>query len=44
MKLKIEYLHKDMQPLYRAHTYDAVADVPLYKDVVVKHGKNIIPL
>lgn len=44
MKLKIEYLHKDMQPLYRAHTYDAGADVPLYKDVVVKHGKNIIPL
>lgn len=44
MKLKIEYLHENMQPLYRAHTYDAGADVPLYKDVVVRHGKNIIPL
>lgn len=44
MKLEIEYLHEDMKPLYRAHDYDAGADVPLWTDTVVKHGKNVIPL
>lgn len=44
MKLKIEYLHKDMEPLVRKHTYDAGADVPMYKDTIIEHGKNIIPL
>lgn len=44
MKLKIEYLHEGMSPLYRAHSYDAGADVPMYQDTIIKHGKNIIPL
>lgn len=44
MKLKIEYLHEGMSPLYRAHTYDAGSDVPMYKDVNIVHGKNVIPL
>lgn len=43
MKLKIEYLHNDMK-LTRSHEYDAGADIPMYKDIVIKHGKNIIPL
>lgn len=44
MKVKIQYLHEGMERLKRAHTYDAGADVYMYKDTVVKHGKNIIPL
>lgn len=44
MKLKIEYLYKGMEPLVRKHTYDAGADIPMYKDIVIKHGKNVIPL
>lgn len=44
MKLQIEYLHKDMDKLYRAHDYDAGADVPMWKDTYIDHGKNIIPL
>ena len=44
MKLQIEYLHKDMDPLYRAHDYDAGADVPMWQDTIIYHGKNIIPL
>lgn len=44
MKLKIEYLYEGMDKLYRAHPYDAGADVPMYKDIIVKHGKNVIPL
>lgn len=44
MKLLVEYLHKDMKPLSYAHDYDAGADVSIYEDIVIKHGKNIIPL
>ena len=44
MKLEIKYLHEDMDPLYRAYPDDAGADVPLWKDTIIKHGKNIIPL
>lgn len=44
MQLEIEYLHEGMDPLYRAHPYDAGADVPLWRDVTVKHGKNVIDL
>lgn len=44
MQLEIEYLHDECLPLYRAHAYDAGADVPLWQDTVIKHGKNIVPL
>jgi len=44
LKIQIEYLHENMSPLTRKHTYDAGADVPMWKDTIIKHGKNIIPL
>lgn len=44
MKLKVEYLYEDMKPLNRKHTYDAGADCHMPYDVVIKPGKNIIPL
>lgn len=44
MKMQIEYLYDDMKPLNYAHDYDAGADVSMFKDVVIEHGKNIIPL
>lgn len=44
MKLQIKYLHKGMDPLRRAHDYDAGADVPMWRDTTIEHGKNIIPL
>jgi len=44
MQLEIEYLHDGMRPLYRAHPYDAGADVPIWRDTIVKHGKNVIDL
>lgn len=44
MKLKVEYLYKNMKPLNRTHTYDAGADCHMPYDVVIKPGENIIPL
>lgn len=44
MKLKVTYFHENMEPLVRKHAYDAGADVPLYKDIVIETGKNVIPL
>lgn len=44
MKLQIKYLHEGMDPLRRAHDYDAGADVPMWRDTTIEHGKNIIPL
>lgn len=44
MIIEIEYLHEGMSPLKRSHCYDAGADVPMYKDITVKKGKNVIPL
>ena len=44
MKVLIEYLHEGMPELVRKHTFDAGADIPIWQDTVVKHGKNVIPL
>lgn len=44
MKIKVEYLYNNMTPLKYSHDYDAGADVTLPSDVVLVHGKNVIPL
>lgn len=44
MKIKVEYIHEGMKPLRYQHAYDAGADYYMYKDILIEHGKNIIPL
>lgn len=44
MKIRVRYLHEGMTRLKRAHAYDAGADVSMYQDTMVHHGKNVIPL
>lgn len=44
MKLKIEYLHEGMDKLKHSYDYDAGYDVPMYKDTLIHHGKNILGL
>lgn len=44
MKLQFIKLHDEVElPVY-SHTNDAGADIKMYKDIVIKHGENKIPL
>lgn len=44
MKLQFTPLHEGVKIPKYAHTNDAGADIMMYKDTEIKHGKNIIPL
>lgn len=44
MKLKFNKLNSDVETPVYAHANDAGADIKMCKDIVIKHGKNMIPL
>ena len=44
MRIKFDKLYNDVITPHYAHIADTGADVFMYKDIEIKHGKNIIPL